>query len=129
MSPKPSLKYVILYVEDVDRASSFYSSVFGFKERMRQGEYAELDTGAVTLAVSGRQFVSKHLGVKPGPKGAGSSEIGVVVPEAKVDGVYRSAISAGAMPVIAPKKQPWGQLVSYVRDPDGHLVEICSPND
>lgn len=26
-----------------------------------------------------------------------------------------------------PERQPWGQTVSYVRDPDGFLVELCTP--
>ncbi|POA14248.1 glyoxalase, partial [Pseudomonas sp. FW300-N1A1] len=27
----------------------------------------------------------------------------------------------------APVTKPWGQVVSYVRCPDGTLVELCSP--
>jgi lactoylglutathione lyase len=129
MKATPVLKYVILYVDSVDKALTFYRQTFGLAEKMRQGPYAELDTGAVTLALSEREFVTSHLGVKPGQKGAGSSEIGFVVPKDKVDAVFKAAKAAGAKEVIAPKEQPWGQRVSYVRDPDGHLVEICSPND
>jgi hypothetical protein len=29
--------------------------------------------------------------------------------------------------VSPPEKKPWGQTVSYVRDDDGVLVEICTP--
>ena len=29
--------------------------------------------------------------------------------------------------VSPPVAKPWGQIVAYVRDPDGHLVELCSP--
>jgi lactoylglutathione lyase len=129
MASKTTLRYVILYVDDVDRAVAFYSKVFGFKPGMRQGPYAELATGKVTLALSERGFVTKELGLKPGPKGAGSSEIGMVVSEEEVPLVYQAALDAKATSVVAPKKQPWGQLVSYVRDLDGHLIEICSPND
>ena len=129
MASRVTLKYVILYVDNVERARSFYGGVFGFKEGMRQGPYAELATGAVTLAVSERTFVSEHLGVEPGPKGSGSSEIGIVVPEEEVEALYAAALRAGATPVLAPTRQPWGQRVSYVRDPDGHLIEICSPNE
>lgn len=129
MASQATLKYVILYVDDVDQAVSFYTTVFGFAPGMRQGPYAEIATAGVTLALSQRDFVSKELGLAPGPKGAGSSEIGIVVPEADVQKVYKAALDAKATSVIAPKKQPWGQLVSYVRDLDGHLIEICSPND
>ncbi|MFQ3593593.1 MAG: VOC family protein, partial [Gemmataceae bacterium] len=27
----------------------------------------------------------------------------------------------------APVAKPWGQVVSYVRCPDGILVELCTP--
>jgi uncharacterized glyoxalase superfamily protein PhnB len=40
---------------------------------------------------------------------------------------YERAVAAGATPVLAPVAKPWGQLVSYVRDNNGFLVEICSP--
>jgi len=44
-----------------------------------------------------------------------------------VAGAYARAVAAGAMPLMPPKEKPWGQIVSYVRDCNGFLVEICSP--
>jgi lactoylglutathione lyase len=44
-----------------------------------------------------------------------------------VKALYDKAVAAGAEKVEAPNDKPWGQLVSYVRDPDGNLVNICSP--
>jgi lactoylglutathione lyase len=44
-----------------------------------------------------------------------------------VAGAFAVAVKAGADPVAKPKQKPWGQLVAYVRDPNGFLVEICSP--
>jgi hypothetical protein len=26
-----------------------------------------------------------------------------------------------------PKRKPWGKLVSYIRDIDGYLFDICTP--
>ena len=37
------------------------------------------------------------------------------------------AIEAGALLVAEPKTKPWGQIVAYVRDLDGFLIEICTP--
>jgi hypothetical protein len=31
------------------------------------------------------------------------------------------------MAALEPLSKPWGQIVPYVRCPDGTLVEICSP--
>jgi lactoylglutathione lyase len=35
-------------------------------------------------------------------------------------------LAAGASAVKSPETKPWGQIVGYVRDPNGFLVEICS---
>jgi lactoylglutathione lyase len=129
MTTKAALKYVILYVDDLSKTLTFYADVFGFEEKMRQGPYAEVSTGDTTLAFTEREFVTKHLGLKPGPKGAGSSEVGIVVPKDEVAAFFKKAVTCGAEGVLAPKEQPWGQIVSYVKDPNGHLLEICSPND
>jgi uncharacterized glyoxalase superfamily protein PhnB len=43
-----------------------------------------------------------------------------------VEGVIKEAVAAGAMLIEEPKTKPWGQVVAYVRDLDGFLVEICS---
>ncbi len=29
--------------------------------------------------------------------------------------------------VVEPNTKPWGQVVAYVRDLDGFLIEICTP--
>ncbi len=124
---EPKLGYVILYVEDLDRALGFYTRVLGFNEKARHPGYAELLTGETILGLVERSFVADHfLGQLP-PPGQGSSEIAVVVEREEVDGLYRRAVEAGATALKPPADQPWGQRVSYVRDPDGHLVEICSP--
>lgn len=123
------LGYVILYVDDLGKALKFYQDVFGFTEKMRQGPYGELSTGATTLALSEREFVRSHLGLRPGPKGDGSSEVGFVVSSDELKACYQRALDAGATSVVEPKKQPWGQVISYVRDLDGHLIEICTPTN
>ena len=38
-----------------------------------------------------------------------------------------SAIKEGATLVEEPKTKPWGQTVAYAKDPDGFLIEICTP--
>jgi lactoylglutathione lyase len=121
------LRYVILYVEDVERAFSFYRDAFGLSEKARHGDYLELDTGATVLALAARRFAREQLELELAAPGLGSSEIGLVVERADLAAVYDQAIGHGATAVSPPHEQPWGQLVSYVRDPDGHLLEICSP--
>jgi catechol 2,3-dioxygenase-like lactoylglutathione lyase family enzyme len=52
-------------------------------------------------------------------------EIGLVTED--VPGAHRRALLAGASELSAPVAKPWGQMVSYVRAPDGCLVELCTP--
>lgn len=44
-----------------------------------------------------------------------------------VAGDFEKAVQAEAKAVTPPTQKPWGQTVSYVRDLNGYLVEICSP--
>lgn len=44
-----------------------------------------------------------------------------------VSQAHQRAIAAGALSINEPTIKPWGQTVSYIRCPDGILVELCSP--
>jgi lactoylglutathione lyase len=52
-------------------------------------------------------------------------EIAFVTPD--VFPAHAAAIKAGAVELSAPKEKLWGQVVFYVRCPDGTLVELCTP--
>ena len=39
---------------------------------------------------------------------------------------YQHAVAQGASPVKQPENKPWGQIVGYVRDLNGCLVELAS---
>nr|WP_310793712.1 VOC family protein [Flavobacterium lindanitolerans] len=44
-----------------------------------------------------------------------------------VEETILKAVNAGATVVENPKTKPWGQIVAYLRDLDGFLIEICTP--
>jgi uncharacterized glyoxalase superfamily protein PhnB len=44
-----------------------------------------------------------------------------------VETVVAKALEAGALMVEPPRTKPWGQIVAYIRDIDGFLIEICTP--
>jgi catechol 2,3-dioxygenase-like lactoylglutathione lyase family enzyme len=54
-----------------------------------------------------------------------ASEVGFTTDD--VASALEKARQARAVIVAEPKQKPWGQTVAYVRDPDGHLIEICTP--
>ena len=46
----------------------------------------------------------------------------------EVDTEYEKAVSKGAVSVLAPETEPWGQRTCYIADPEGNLIEIGSFN-
>ena len=117
--------YVILIVEDLDRALHFYSGVLGLRLGHRSGDYAQLDTGTTRLALYTRSAMAQTLGmplVAPTANAPGF-EIGFKV--ADVDAAFNELVGRGALPVVPPTHRFWGQRTAYVRDPDGHLVELA----
>ncbi len=126
-----SFGYTIVYVADVTAIVAFYERAFGLERRFvtEEGGYAEMDTGATTLAfashdLGGGNIPAGYIPLDPHAPPVGI-EIGLVTPD--VVEVYERAVAAGAEPLAAPKTKPWGQVVGYVRDPAGTLIEICSP--
>jgi len=117
--------YVILIVEDLDRALRFYTEVLGLSLGHRSGDYAQLDTGATRLGIYTRSAMAKTLGMSleaPTSKAPGF-EIGFKV--ADVDAAFSELLAGGASPVVPPTDRFWGQRTAYVRDPDGHLIELA----
>ena len=122
--------YTLLYVYDVPATVEFYEKAFGLERSFlhESNSYAEMKTGETRLGFvslevadgNGVRFQTVSLaGDPPG------IEVGFVT--ATVAEHYQRALDAGATSVLAPVQKPWGQLVSYVRDNNGFLVEICSP--
>lgn len=120
--------YTILYVDDVTKSLAFYEAAFGLKRRFlhSSGDFGELETGGTTLAFSSRELM-RSLGKNPAAPdpSAPSSEIALSTPA--VQATLDRALQAGARLVQAPEEMPWGQTVAYVADPDGFLIEICTP--
>ena len=132
-TPSVSFGYVILYVKDVSAALAFYETAFGLARRFfheANGQaYGELETGATRLAFASLELAKAHLKqelvVASPDKAPLGVEIALVTPD--VPALYARAVKAGATSVGEPAAKPWGQTVAYLRDKDGHLVELCTP--
>jgi lactoylglutathione lyase len=125
------LGYTILYVESVIDTIAFYETAFGLERGMvaDTSEYGELRTGETKLAFAANSIVKGLTGVMfeaaSPAKAAPPLELGLVTED--VESVFDRAVTAGAVLVKRPEQKPWGQVVGYVRDNNGFLVEICSP--
>ena len=122
--------YTIVYVADVLASVEFFEKAFGLKRRfVHESGYGEMDTGATALA-----FATHELGASNLPGGyvkANQSTVPlgmeIALVTENVAEAHARAVAAGAVSLKEPLQKPWGQTVSYVRCPDGTLVEICSP--
>lgn len=122
------LGYIILYVENVKHTLAFYEAAFGLERRFLHAseDYGELNTGTTILAFSTRELLTE-LGKNPSAPVAGSPSFEIALVTEDVPAALSQAVAAGATLVQAPEDMPWGQTTAYLRDPDGFLVELCTP--
>ena len=122
--------YTILYVENVEESIVFYENVFGFSRKFitPENDYGELLTGETTLSFASKKLASQNLqegfvesSLEDKPF---AIEIGFITDD--VPELVQKATTFGAVLVKEPTQKPWGQIVAYVRDLDGFLVEICT---
>lgn len=124
------LGYTLFYVDDVEQTMAFYEKAFSLKAGFlhESKQYGEMATGETKLGFVHHETAMSHgfsyekmdLSKKPS-----AFEIGLVTPDVKA--AFDKAVKNGATPMQEPSTKPWGQVVSYVRDCNGYLVEICSP--
>lgn len=123
--------YAILYVEDVVRSIAFYENAFGFQRRFitPDNDYGELSTGDTTLSFASIELAKTNLkhGFTPSSISNKPFAIEIAFATENVEEVYQAAIEAGATAEAPAQWKPQGQTVAYVRDPDGFLIEICTP--
>ncbi|MCF6326193.1 MAG: VOC family protein [Devosiaceae bacterium] len=121
-------RYTILYVSNVVQSLNFFEKAFGFTTKMlhESSEYGEMDTGSTILAFASRksmQELGKSASI-PDPK---KPAFEIALETDNVAAGVEKAITAGAKLQREPEKMPWGQTIAYVSDPNGFLIEICTP--
>jgi lactoylglutathione lyase len=122
--------YTLIYVPNVEASLNFFEQAFGLAHRFvhASGMYGELETGQTALAFVAHEagdmnFEGGHVQAHASKQPLGF-EIALVTDD--VAAAHARALKAGATQWAAPEQKPWGQTVSYVRCPDGVLVELCT---
>lgn len=124
------LGQMIYYVPDVKRSVEFYNKAFGLEIKFMDptGQYAEMQTGETSLAFAALDLALTNLpnGFRPFALDDKPAACAMTFLSKDVHASLAKALESGAVEVAPLEEKPWGQMVSYVRDPDGILIEISS---
>jgi catechol 2,3-dioxygenase-like lactoylglutathione lyase family enzyme len=121
----------ILAVADVERSLAFYRDRLGFAV---EAEYD--DPPYATLALAGARLSLAEQGHpaedRPGvtlvvPEDPSRLPAILVLEVADCRGAYERLRQEGVEALAEPYSPPWGGSRCFVRDPDGHLVELEQP--
>ena len=121
-----------IFVKDMGKMIRFYRDVLEFEIK------EDKDTTNVFLQKDGTLFLlfrrtdfekmtNKKFNYANDINGHFEIALSVYNYEA-VDEAYKKAIQQGAVSVLEPTTEPWGQRTCYISDPEGNLVEIGSFN-
>ena len=121
-----------LLVDDMPTMVRFYRDVLGFE--ITEGENAVnvylVKDGTLFMLYERKNFEKMTSRKYEYLKGVnGHFEIALNVDSfEEVDAEYEKAVSKGAVSVLEPVTEPWGQRTCYIADPEGNLIEIGSFN-
>lgn len=120
-------RYTILYVDDVSSSLDFFEKAFRLERGFLHegGDYGELVTGKTKLAFSSRALM-RELGKSAALPRPDAPTFEIAFETDDVAGTLQRALDAGATLVQDVRDKSWGQTTSYVADPNGYLIEICT---
>ncbi|MDD4156626.1 MAG: VOC family protein [Candidatus Cloacimonetes bacterium] len=119
-----------LFVKDMAVMIRFYRDVLGFdikEDENTSNVYLEKD-GTLFLLYRRSDFermVNQSFEYVNKLNGHIEIALGVENYQA-VDKAYNEVIRKGAVSVLEPTTEPWGQRTCYIADPEGNLIEIGS---
>ena len=121
-----------LFVDDMPTMVRFYRDVLGFE--INEDENAKnvylIKNGTLFMLYRRKDFEKMTSRSYEYLKGFnGHFEIALYVDTFdEVDLEYEKAVIKGAIPVLEPTTEPWGQRTCYIADPEDNLIEIGSFN-
>lgn len=121
--------YTILYVENVEETLAFYVKAFGFTQKFitPEKDYGELETGGTTLAFASHTVAEYNgIAIEKRDTKALPPPFEITFVTDNIESAWKQAVEAGVEIVKEPAQKPWGQIVGYLRDMNGFLVEVCT---
>ena len=120
--------HFILYVQDQERSTAFYSAVLNADPVLKVPGMTEFElSGNSILGLMPESGIKRLLGDRlPDPSAASGiprSELYLVVHSAEY--YLKRALDNGAKELASVEVRDWGQKVGYCRDPDGHVIAFA----
>jgi catechol 2,3-dioxygenase-like lactoylglutathione lyase family enzyme len=130
--PKLSdLKETCLYVDNLDRAKTFYKEVLGLESLVEDNRFCALDVAGRHILLLFLRGASTQETELPGGKipphdGAGPIHAGFSIHRDELAG-WELHLAANGVEILSSVTWPRGGRSIYFRDPDGHLLELLTP--
>ena len=120
-----------LYVDDMPRARDFYERVMGLSALVVDERLAAYDVGGRSVLLlfqrgSTRETVHMPGGTIPPHDGQGPLHIAFAIPSDQL-ARWEARLAEEAISVEGRTHWPRGGDSLYIREPDGHLVELATP--
>jgi catechol 2,3-dioxygenase-like lactoylglutathione lyase family enzyme len=133
-SAPPAIRRVVetaLYVEDMTRAVAFYRDALGLTPMSVGERLSTFDAGGATVLLLFHRGATREGfrwpgGFIPPHDGSGALHVAFAVDAADLETWERTLVARG---VAIESRVTWdlGGRSLYVRDPDGHSVELVTP--
>ena len=122
----PRLTYLTLAVRDMERARAFCEQLLARTARVDGSGLCLFELEGLRLVLHPRDALAKELGLASPGAGDGSVVLSLNVDtRTAVTERLELAERAGACVVQPARERPWGGVVGVLRDPDGHVWEVC----
>ena len=130
----PLLTHILetsLYVTELERAEGFYRHVFGFEPIHRDHRMVALRVAAQSVLLLFRRGATEAGSDTPGghipPHGGGGQlHLCFAIPKASL-AEWEAHLAACGVEIESRVSWKLGGVSLYVRDPDGHSVELATP--
>lgn len=130
----PRIGYSIFWVRDVEETARFFQAAFGFARKVEMKTaltpWIELDAGG-GLSLAFAEFAEADVLFPAGYRAHAAQEApiasAITVVSEDVEALYARAVTAGAATFQQPRREPWGQTIVRIRDPNGIVVSIATP--
>jgi catechol 2,3-dioxygenase-like lactoylglutathione lyase family enzyme len=119
-----------IVAEDIERSRRFYTDVLGGETvRSRPGEpaFVALANGWIIINVGGGPTDDKPTVILETPPDPDRTSSFLNIRVADIQAVYEEWTARGAEFLTEPKDHG-AEIRCYVRDPDGHLIEVGQTN-